>query len=85
MKLKLRDKIKIHGFNHRKEFKEELKNNSIVLSFAVSIIIIGIFSIFSDNSYSLSSHLKLKISLSVLRSELIIKFFLVVLTKETLP
>ena len=49
MKLKLRDKIKIHGFNHRKEFKEELKNNSIVLSFAVSIIIIGIFSIFYKN------------------------------------
>lgn len=49
MKLKLRDKIKIHGFNHRKEFKEELKNNSIVLSFAVSIIIIGVFSIFYKN------------------------------------
>ena len=33
---------------HRKEIKEELKNNSIVLSFAIVIVIIGIFSIFYD-------------------------------------
>lgn len=31
---------------YREEIKEELKNNSIVLSFALSIIIIGIFSTF---------------------------------------
>lgn len=49
MKMKLKDKVKIHGSNHKKEFKEELKNNSIVLSFAISIIIIGVFSIFYKN------------------------------------
>lgn len=53
MKLKLSDKFKQHSFEHKDEFKEELKNNSIVLSFAISIIIIGIFSIFYSNSSSL--------------------------------
>ena len=33
---------------HKDEIKEELKNNSIVLSFAVAIVIIGFFSIFYD-------------------------------------
>ena len=41
MKLKFTDKVKIHHFNHKEELQEELKNNSIVLSFAISIIIIG--------------------------------------------
>ena len=33
-------------FIYKEELKDELKNNSIVLSFALSIIIVGIFSIF---------------------------------------
>ena len=33
---------------HRDEIREELKNNSIVLSFAIAIVVIGIFSIFYD-------------------------------------
>ena len=53
MKLKFRDKVKMHEFNHREELKEELKNNSIVLSFAISIIIVGIISIFYSNNQSL--------------------------------
>ena len=53
MKIKLKDRIKIHQFNHREELKEELKNNSIVLSFAISIIIIGIISVFYTNNNSL--------------------------------
>ena len=53
MKLKFKDKVKRYNFTHKKELKEELKNNSIVLSFAISIIIIGIFSIFYQNSNAL--------------------------------
>ena len=53
MKLKLNDRIKIHKFTHQEELREELKNNSIVLSFAISIIIIGIFSVFYNNTNSL--------------------------------
>lgn len=40
-------------FKYKEEIKSELKNNSIVLSFALSIIVIGIFSIFYKNSTSL--------------------------------
>lgn len=41
-------KIKESEFvrTHKNEIRDELKNNSIVLSFAVAIVIIGIFSIF---------------------------------------
>lgn len=38
---------------YREEIKEELSNNSIVLSFAITIILIGIFSIFSGPNPSL--------------------------------
>jgi len=41
------------GFIYKEELKEELKNNSIVLSFAFSIIIIGIISIFYQNNSTL--------------------------------
>jgi len=53
MKPSLKDKLKFKESKHKEEIKEELKNNSIVLSFAISIIIIGIFSIFYKNSNSL--------------------------------
>ena len=53
MKIKLKDRIKKGKFIYKEELKEELKNNSIVLSFAISIIIIGIISIFYKNSNSL--------------------------------
>ena len=53
MKIRFKDKLKFKENKHKEEIKEELKNNSIVLSFAISIIIIGIFSIFYKNSNSL--------------------------------
>lgn len=53
MKLKFKDKLKKNKFIYKEELKEELKNNSIVLSFAVSIIVVGIISIFYKNSNSL--------------------------------
>ena len=53
MKLSLKDKWNRREFKYKDELKEELKNNSIVLSFAFSIIIIGIFSIFYKNSSAL--------------------------------
>ncbi len=53
MKMKFSDKIKKQHTDYSIEIKEELKNNSIVLSFAISIIIIGIISIFYNNSSSL--------------------------------
>ena len=31
---------------YKEEISEELKNNSIVLSFAIAIVVVGIFSIF---------------------------------------
>ena len=40
----------IKGFTYKEELQEELRNNSIVLSFAISIIIIGIISIFYHNN-----------------------------------
>ena len=40
-------------FIYKDELSEELKNNSIVLSFALSIIIIGIFSIFYNTNNTL--------------------------------
>ena len=39
--------------NYKEEIEEELKNNSIVLSFALSIVIVGIISIFYKNSNTL--------------------------------
>ena len=54
MKRSFGDKVKHKlTFQYKEELLEELKNNSIVLSFAISIIIIGIFSIFYNNSNSL--------------------------------
>ena len=53
MKLSLRDKLKMDECDYKIEIKEELKNNSIVLSFAFSIIIVGIISIFFANSTTL--------------------------------
>ena len=53
MKLSFKDKIRINEGKHKEEVKEELKNNSIVLSFAFSIIIVGILSIFYRNSNAL--------------------------------
>ena len=50
MKLSLRDKLKMDECDYKIEIKEELKNNSIVLSFAVSIIIVGIISVFYKNN-----------------------------------
>ncbi|MBP5679369.1 MAG: hypothetical protein J6X28_06060 [Bacilli bacterium] len=38
---------------HKQEIKEELQNNSIVLSFAIAIIVVGIFSIFYDSGNGL--------------------------------
>lgn len=49
-------------FIYKEELKEELKNNSIVLSFALSIIIIGIFSCF----YSTNNTLLIGIAISSL-------------------
>lgn len=53
MKMNFTNKIKMGENKYKEELKEELKNNSIVLSFAISIIIIGIFSIFYNNTNSL--------------------------------
>ena len=53
MNISFKDKIKTHEIKHKEEIKEELKNNSIVLSFAIAIIIVGIFSCFYNNSESL--------------------------------
>ena len=49
-------------FIYKEELKEELKNNSIVLSFALSIIVIGIISIF----YSTNNTLLIGIAISSL-------------------
>ena len=46
--MKNKSKRQIFMEEHKDEIREELKNNSIVLSFAVAIIVIGIFSIFYD-------------------------------------
>ena len=46
MKWKVNRKNKASGDDYSIEIKEELMNNSIVLSFALCIIIIGIFSCF---------------------------------------
>lgn len=52
--MKLRFKKKINNdedsFDYKEEVDDELKNNSIVLSFAVSIIIVGIISVFYKNN-----------------------------------
>ena len=53
MKKNLMKKNIIKGFTYKEELQEELRNNSIVLSFAVSIIIIGIISIFYQNNSTL--------------------------------
>lgn len=53
MKVKFKQKMKLDEFNYEEEIKEELRNNSIVLSFAISIIIIGFFSVFYKNNNAL--------------------------------
>ena len=53
MKKLFKKKIENEGFDYKEELKEELKNNSIVLSFAISIIIIGFISMFYENNHSL--------------------------------
>ena len=54
MKKLFQREIKEEGVNnYNEEIKEELKNNSIVLSFAISIIIIGFISIFYKNNHTL--------------------------------
>ena len=53
MKLNFKKAPGEEEFKYKEELKSELKNNSIVLSFALSIIVIGIFSIFYKNSTSL--------------------------------
>ena len=53
MKLNFKKSPGEEEFKYKEELKSELKNNSIVLSFALSIIVIGIFSIFYKNSTSL--------------------------------
>ncbi len=67
MKNKVKEKTKMNIFKHKDEIKEELKSNSIVLSFAISIIIIGFISIF----YKTSNTLLLGIAISSLLLTLI--------------
>lgn len=52
MKLRFRKKIKEEEeeFDYKEELNDELTNNSIVLSFAISIIIVGIISVFYKNN-----------------------------------
>lgn len=57
-----KSKREIFFEEHKDEIREELKNNSIVLSFAIAIIIIGIFSIF----YNAGNGLLIGIALSTL-------------------
>ena len=59
---KMKKKIFNFSFVYQKELKEELKNNSIVLSFAISIFFVGIFSIF----YSTNNTLLIGIAISSL-------------------
>ncbi len=53
MKNLFKKKTENEVFDYKEELKEELKNNSIVLSFAISIIIIGFISMFYENNHSL--------------------------------
>ena len=53
MKNIFKRKISNEPFAYGEEIKEELKNNSIVLSFAISIIIIGIISMFYKTNHTL--------------------------------
>lgn len=48
-----KSKREIFMDEHREEIKKELTNNSIVLSFAVAIIVIGLFSCFYDTGNGL--------------------------------
>ncbi len=51
MKLRFKKKEKDdNSFEYKEELDDELKNNSIVLSFAISIIIVGIISVFYKNN-----------------------------------
>ena len=43
-----KSKREIFMEEYREEINEELKNNSIVLSFAIAIFVIGVFSCFYD-------------------------------------
>ena len=53
MKKLFKKKTENEVFDYKEELKEELENNSIVLSFAISIIIIGFISMFYENNHSL--------------------------------
>ncbi len=56
MKKNFKQKLNMRRENikeYKEEINDELKNNSIVLSFAISIIIIGIISVFYSNNNSL--------------------------------
>lgn len=56
MKINLKNKMDKQGKNfktYKEAIRDELKNNSIVLSFAFSIVIIGIISVFYTNNNSL--------------------------------
>ena len=53
MKKLFKKKTENEVFDYKEELKEELKNNSIVLSFAILIIIIGFISMFYENNHSL--------------------------------
>ena len=53
MKNLFKKKTENEVFDYKEELKEELENNSIVLSFAISIIIIGFISMFYENNHSL--------------------------------
>lgn len=52
-KFNFKKRIKIGNSVYNEEIKEEIKNNSILLSFALAIIIVGIISIFYNNSDTL--------------------------------
>ena len=52
-KKSLKERFQDRKFDYDDEIKEELKNNSIVLSFAISIIVVGFISIFYQNSNTL--------------------------------
>ena len=48
-----KSKFRIFMDDHKEEIKAELTNNSIVLSFAIAIVIVGFFSIFYDTGNGL--------------------------------
>ncbi len=53
LSFKFNKRIKSREENYKEEIREEIRNNSILLSFALAIIIIGIISVFYKNSDTL--------------------------------